>query len=50
MSNVKCNEYSTSRSQWLTSVGSPGSEIHHCEFTNRETITKQQYQGFAIRF
>ncbi|KYN19864.1 PREDICTED: acylphosphatase-2 [Trachymyrmex cornetzi] len=36
--------------QWLTSVGSPGSEIHHCEFTNWETVTKQQYQGFMIRF
>ncbi|XP_011867752.1 PREDICTED: acylphosphatase-2 isoform X2 [Vollenhovia emeryi] len=36
--------------QWLTSVGSPGSEIHRCEFTNWETVTKQQYQGFAIRF
>ncbi|KYN05981.1 Acylphosphatase-2 [Cyphomyrmex costatus] len=36
--------------QWLTSVGSPGSEIQHCEFTNWETVTKQQYQGFMIRF
>ncbi|XP_034172939.1 acylphosphatase-2 [Osmia lignaria lignaria] len=36
--------------QWLTKVGSPGSEIHHCEFTNWEGISRLQYKGFVIRF
>ncbi|XP_031839268.1 acylphosphatase-2 isoform X1 [Nomia melanderi] len=36
--------------QWLSNVGSPGSEIHHCDFTNWETVSRQQYKGFAIRF
>ncbi|XP_046832000.1 acylphosphatase-2 isoform X2 [Vespa crabro] len=37
-------------SQWLSTVGSPGSKIHHCEFTMWENVTRPQYQGFAIRF
>ncbi|XP_066592259.1 acylphosphatase-2 [Prorops nasuta] len=36
--------------KWLSTVGSPGSEIHHCEFTNWETVARQQYPGFTIRF
>lgn len=38
------------RTQWLTNVGSPGSEIHHCELTNWEGIVRPQYKGFVIRF
>ncbi|KAF7385133.1 acylphosphatase-2 [Vespula maculifrons] len=37
-------------SQWLSTVGSPGSEIDHCEFTMWENVTRPQYKGFAIRF
>ncbi|XP_017766006.1 PREDICTED: acylphosphatase-2 [Eufriesea mexicana] len=36
--------------QWLTNVGSPGSEIKKCEFTNWEGINRLNYKGFAIRF
>ncbi|XP_043492283.1 acylphosphatase-2 [Polistes fuscatus] len=36
--------------QWLSTVGSPGSEIDHCEFTMWEYVTRRSYQGFAIRF
>lgn len=50
----RCNafliRYLIFRAQWLTTVGSPGSEIHHCEFINWENVTKQQYRNFAIRF
>ncbi|XP_043278061.1 acylphosphatase-2 [Venturia canescens] len=35
---------------WLTTIGSPGSEIHHCELTNIESIARLGYRGFAIRF
>lgn len=36
--------------QWLTNVGSPGSQIDRTEFTNWEAINRPQYKGFAIRF
>ncbi|XP_014606775.1 PREDICTED: acylphosphatase-2 [Polistes canadensis] len=36
--------------QWLSTVGSPGSEIDHCEFTMWEYVTRRSYKGFAIRF
>ncbi|XP_012280470.1 acylphosphatase-2 [Orussus abietinus] len=36
--------------QWLSTVGSPGSTIDHCEFTNWESVMKLQYDGYAIRF
>ncbi|XP_015523661.1 acylphosphatase-2 [Neodiprion lecontei] len=36
--------------EWLSTVGSPGSEIHHCEFTNWENVARPQFQGFVIRF
>ncbi|KAG7206613.1 hypothetical protein KM043_000294 [Ampulex compressa] len=37
-------------SNWLTTVGSPGSKIERCEFTNWENVARQQYPGFTIRF
>lgn len=43
-------EFLCFRAQWLTKVGSPGSEIHRCEFTNWEGVSRQQYKGFVIRF
>ncbi|OXU28903.1 acylphosphatase-2 [Nasonia vitripennis] len=36
--------------QWLSTVGSPESEIHHCEFKDLCTVTKPGYKGFAVRF
>ncbi|XP_015586736.1 acylphosphatase-2 isoform X2 [Cephus cinctus] len=36
--------------QWLSNVGSPGSVIDHCEFTNWENVQRPQYQGYTIRF
>ncbi|KAG6802403.1 acylphosphatase-2 isoform X1 [Apis dorsata] len=36
--------------QWLTNVGSPGSQIDRCEFTNWEGISRLQYKGYVIRF
>uniref|UniRef100_A0A336M7X9 acylphosphatase n=1 Tax=Culicoides sonorensis TaxID=179676 RepID=A0A336M7X9_CULSO len=35
---------------WLSSVGSPGSQIEKCEFTNWETCARYDYKDFAIRF
>ncbi|KAI4495481.1 hypothetical protein M0802_008695 [Mischocyttarus mexicanus] len=36
--------------QWLSTVGSPGSEIDHCELTMWANVTRRSYKGFAIRF
>ncbi|XP_078049765.1 acylphosphatase-2 [Augochlora pura] len=42
--------YVDQMTQWLTNVGSPGSEIDRCDFANWESVSRQQYKGFAIRF
>lgn len=42
--------YVDQMTQWLTNVGSPDSKIDHCEFSNLEAVSRQQYKGFAIRF
>ncbi|CAB0045174.1 unnamed protein product [Trichogramma brassicae] len=36
--------------QWLSKVGSPESEIHHCEFKDLCTVAKPGYVGFKVRF
>ncbi|XP_011310798.1 acylphosphatase-2 isoform X2 [Fopius arisanus] len=42
--------YVDQMAHWLTTVGSPGCEIHHTEFTNWETIRRPSYGAFQIRF
>ncbi|XP_008559646.1 acylphosphatase-2 [Microplitis mediator] len=42
--------YVDQMAHWLTTVGSPGCQIHHTEFTNWETIRRTSYRDFGIRF
>lgn len=36
--------------KWVANEGSPDSQIHHCEFTNIEHVTRVGYKKFEIRF
>ncbi|KAH0534433.1 acylphosphatase-2 [Cotesia glomerata] len=42
--------YVDQMAHWLTTVGSPGCQIHHTEFTNWETIRRPSYRDFGIHF
>ncbi|XP_058803199.1 acylphosphatase-2-like [Phymastichus coffea] len=35
---------------WLSTVGSPDSNIHHCEFRDLCSVAKPGYKGFQVRF
>ncbi|KAL3269724.1 hypothetical protein HHI36_008784 [Cryptolaemus montrouzieri] len=35
---------------WLTTTGSPGSQIERCNLTNWQTLAKPELKGFSIRF
>ncbi|XP_014218618.1 acylphosphatase-2 [Copidosoma floridanum] len=36
--------------EWLSTKGSPDSEIHHTEFRDLCCVTKRGYKGFEVRF
>ncbi|XP_046388174.1 acylphosphatase-2 [Ischnura elegans] len=35
---------------WLSTTGSPGSKIDHCDLSNWEFLNKPEFRGFTIRF
>ncbi|CAG9834733.1 unnamed protein product [Diabrotica balteata] len=35
---------------WLSSAGSPGSQIEKCDLTNWQNLARPDYKGFQIRF
>ncbi|XP_071454264.1 acylphosphatase-2 [Hetaerina americana] len=35
---------------WLSTTGSPGSKVDHCDLKNWEFLNKPEFRGFTIRF
>ncbi|XP_063537139.1 acylphosphatase-2-like [Cydia strobilella] len=36
--------------EWLSTVGSPGSKIQKCDLTNSQQLARLDYHDFTIRF